>query len=228
MIVQPYIPIYFYGVNSNNMKATFLLLATCITVSLFAQTTGIGGRFKKSDGNIMKPPAPNPFPMIEFSDQLTLSNLTGGSDNSATIEFEVPTNTNVTEFRNMMNAGTTSSQVAVPKTKTVTPATTVKRDIDAKPSITMQQPQQVKIIRAEITVASSNPNQYPKNQLVKTIVLEEVTIESCTDDAATGKSRIRLKGSRIGWKYYSYDKQGARTSTQSGWNVATGQAWNVF
>ena len=63
---------------------------------------------------------------------------------------------------------------------------------------------------------------------MNTIILEDVKVESCTDNAAAGTSKIKLKGSRIGWTYYAYDKQGSRSSTQSGWNAATGEAWNNF
>lgn len=210
------------------MKSLLLLLVLFSGTTLLAQTTGIGGRFKKSDGNTMKPAVKNTFPMIEFSDQLIITNLTGGSDNTATIEFETPTNTNVGEFRNMMTASTTTAPAIAPKPKNITAPTTIKRDIVVKEPITVQQPQPIKITRAEITMATNNPAQYPPRQFIKTIVLEDITIESCVDDAATGKSKIKLKGARIGWKYYSYDKQGARSSTQSGWNVATGQAWNTF
>ena len=228
MIALPCALLYFYFINDKIMKTAFILLATFITTGLLAQTTGIGGRFKKSDGSIMKPAVKNSFGMVEFSDQLVITNFTGGSDNSATIEFETPTNTNVAEFRNMMNAAAAPGQPATPKTKPVAPATTIKQDITIRKPVVVQQPLPVKITRAEITVASDNPSQYPQRQLVKKIILEDITIESCTDDAATGKSKIKLKGTRIGWIYYSYDKAGARSSAQSGWNVTTGQAWNTF
>ncbi|MBS1659767.1 MAG: hypothetical protein JST68_01815 [Bacteroidetes bacterium] len=209
------------------MKSILLFAATLLAAGAFAQTTGIGGRFKKSDGNAMKPATPNTFPMIIFSDQVLITNLTGGSDNTATIEIETPTNTNVGEFRNMMNTASPAKTITALPQKVAVPAT--KANIGDRVTQTIQKSAPaIKITRAEITIAKTDPAQYPKNQLVKTILLEDVTVESCTDDAATGKSKIRLKGSRIGWIYYSYDKNGNSSSTKSGWDTGTNTTWTSF
>ncbi|MES2427865.1 MAG: hypothetical protein V4560_12880 [Bacteroidota bacterium] len=209
------------------MKTIFLLLTTFAVTGLFAQTRVIGGKFTKSDGTRMKPATTMVF-VKGIDDNILITNYIGGSDNSASIEIEVPIGAYVTEFRNMINSGTASNQLVATKPKVAVATTIIKQDIGIKTSPSIQPLQPAALARAEITVVNINSGQSPQYQWVNTIILEDVKVESCTDNAATGTSKIKLKGNRIGWIYYAYDKQGSRSSTQSGWNAATGQAWNNF
>lgn len=52
--------------------------------------------------------------------------------------------------------------------------------------------------------------------------------QTTKDNGAAGTTRIKLKSSRIGWIYYSFDSKGNRTANQSGWNTVTGLQWNNF
>lgn len=206
------------------MKTTLLFLAMVITTGLFAQTNVIGGGFTKSDETRIKPATKMIF-IKGIDDNIPIISYSGGTDNSATIEIEVPTGSYVAEFRNMMNISPANEFTTSQKTKSITPVTAIQ---DIKRSTVTQsiQSQQYRIARAEITVVNKNSANVP--QWVSAIILEDIKVESCTDDVASGKSKIKLKGSRIGWIYYTYDKQGLRSSTQSGWNTVTGQAWNNF
>ncbi len=207
------------------MKSIFLLLATFAVTGLFAQNKEIYGKFIKNDGARIKGTSTRKL----FEDQVIITGYTGGSDNSATIEIEVSTGTYVAEFRNMMNAAGTPGQTIVPNTKPSIAPTALKKDIgiNKTPIVQMQQVQP-KITSAELSVVDNRPGQSPQYQIASKIVLQDIKVESCTDDLTSGKTKIKLKASRIGWIYYTYNIKGAMTSSKSGWDTVAGQAWNNF
>lgn len=207
------------------MKTIFLLTALFTGVTLFAQTREVYGKFTKSDGSKIKGSSVRKM----YEDQLIITNYTGGSDNTGIIEIETSTGAYVAEFRNVMNAAGAAAQPVLPKPKTAVAATTVRSNIDiGKTQIVAPSPAQVKITRGEISVVSNNPGQSPQYLITTKIVMEDLQVISCTDDAVTGKSKIKLKGTRIGWIYYTYDNKGNATSSKAGWDTATGQAWTNF
>ncbi|NML23959.1 hypothetical protein HHL16_23965 [Pseudoflavitalea sp. G-6-1-2] len=206
------------------MKAFLFLLAISVTMHVAAQTKETYGMFRKSDGSRIK----GTVKLKGFEDQISISNYTGGSDNSGAIEIEVPSGIYVAEFRNLMNTVSNGSKVIAASPKTIAEPATIRKDAGVRPSPTMQmEPAKPRLARAEISVTENNPPQY-LHRTVSQIVLEDLIIESCTDNATTGTTRIKLKGSRIGWVYYSFDSKGNRRSNQSGWNTVTGQQWNNF
>lgn len=215
------------------MKAIFLFLAIFAITSLSAQTKITYGLFKKSDGAKIK----GASKIRGFEDQVEIYSYTGGSDNTATIEITIPTGTYVTEFRNLMNTAAAANQSAAINKTTVAnksvaaPATTIKQDINIKasPNLKQLQTQQPTLARAEISVTETKTPNY-SYRIMSKIVLEDVKVESCTDDAASGKTKIKLKAARIGWVYYSYESVTGKQngSSQSGWNTVTGTAWNNF
>lgn len=215
------------------MKTILLFLTIFSIAGLSAQTRATYGLFKKSDGAQIK----GTIKTKGFEDEVVINSYTGGSDNSATIEIEVPVGTYVADFRNLMNADVAANQstginkTVVANKPVAAPATTIKQDIGVSPSPNLKQvlpqPQQPTLARTEVSVIDINPPNYP-HRIVSKIILEDIKVESCTDNAATGTSKIKLKASRIGWVYYSYDIKGNQTSTQSGWNVIAGKSWNTF
>src|SRR6218665_970306 len=118
------------------MKSVFFFLALLGSTTLTAQSRVIYGLFNKSDGSRIK----GAIKLKGFEDQIEITNYTGGSDNTATIEIEIPTGTYVTEFRNIMNSALAASQPkALPKVATATnPVVTnpnvIKQDIGIKQS----------------------------------------------------------------------------------------------
>ena len=77
------------------MKTILLLLLTFASVNAFAQTTTIYGKVIKSDGTRIK----GTSVIRGYEDQLIISNLSGGTDNTASIELEVPTSGYMAAFR---------------------------------------------------------------------------------------------------------------------------------
>ncbi|MBS1660239.1 MAG: hypothetical protein JST68_04225 [Bacteroidetes bacterium] len=209
------------------MKAILLLAAILAFTGVFAQNNQIFAKFTKSDGSTIKGTSTRRL----FENQVIVASYTGGSDNSGVIEIEVPTSTYVGEFRNAMNAANTAAaRPAVPvASNKVIAAPVSKAGLSDKVTKTMASPavQQPGIAKAEITVASSSADANLKPSTK--IIMEDLKVEGCTDNAATGTSKIRLRGSRIGWIYYSYPANGgAATTSKSGWDVAAGKAWNNF
>lgn len=206
------------------MKTFFLLLATLFTTSLFAQTTTIYGMVIKNDGTRVK----GTSTYRGYEDQLIIANLAGGVDNTASIEIEVPTSGYMATFRNMMNT-TTSTNTVITKPIVATrvkPANTIIATMPTKP-ITTQSLQTFPISKITISVTSRTSNAMPI--LTRQIILEDIKVESCTDDIATGTSKIKFKANRIGWLYNNWDINGKLKSTdKSGWDVVKGTAWNSF
>ncbi len=191
---------------------------------IFGQTKNIYGKVTKSDGTKIK----GTSTFKGFEDQLIITNYTGGSDNTATIEIEVPTSTYLADFRNMMNAAPAAAVVARPVGGTaIIPANPALSATSAKTTALRPSPA-AKIARIDIAVTSRNNNSMPT--LTNQIILEDVKVESCTDLPASGTSKIKLKASRIGWIYFSTDVKTGRTSatSKSGWDTVAGAAWNNF
>lgn len=208
------------------MKIILLLAATFVFTGLAAQNVQIYGKFTKTDGATIKGTSTR----RGFENQVIILSYSGGSDNSAAIEIEAPTNTYVAEFRNMMNAAASAASrpaIAAQPGKVIV-ASAEKANLSDKATLTMTRPtQQSQIAKVEITVGAPNADAFMKPSTK--IILEDIKVESCTDNAATGSSRIKLKGSRIGWIYYSYPAGSSTpTSTKSGWDAAANKAWNNF
>ncbi len=208
------------------MKTFFLLLAIVVATSVAAQTKDIYGKFTKSDGTKI-----NGTVVVKgFEKLLIINNYTGGSDNTAIIEIEVPTAAYVSDFRNLMNSPATVPSKITPAPKVVTrPAVTApaaKTEIK-KPNLATTQAQAT-LSSAEINVLE-HINGGTHSRTITKIILQDVSILSVTDSAATGKSIIKLKGNRIGWIYYSYDTGGKiSVANKSGWDVVAGAAWTNF
>ncbi|MCO5239918.1 MAG: hypothetical protein M9904_07670 [Chitinophagaceae bacterium] len=217
------------------MKKSILLLTATFAISgLFAQTRTTYGMFKKSDDSRIK----GSGTAKGFEYQVIINNYTGGSDNSATIEIEVPMGIYISEFRNLMNTSNAASQPKTLPTATVankpvvTNPNVIKQDIGIKatPDVkAMQsaQPAAPTLARMEISVTETKMESY-LNRVVNKIIMEDLKVESCTDNASTGTCKIKLKANRIGWIYYNYDMRGNQSSSQSGWNTISGTAWTNF
>ncbi|NRF37421.1 hypothetical protein [Pedobacter foliorum] len=206
------------------MKTIFFLLITFAFTNLFAQANDIYGKFTKSDGSSIKGSAT----YKGYEKQLIVTSYTGGSDNTATIEIEVPTETYIVDFRNLMTApsNTTSLKRASTNAVKVTDnLSTQKIDLNKAALVVLTTAQPV-IAQTEITITTRNPQTMSKP--ARKIILQDVKVLNCTDDAATGKSKIKLKASRIGWVYYSYDLKGNQTTSQSGWDTIAARTWDNF
>ncbi|RQO68940.1 hypothetical protein DBR40_18310 [Pedobacter sp. KBW01] len=205
------------------MKTTFLLLAVLFTTSLFAQTTTIYGKVTKSDGIRVK----GTSTYRGYEDQLIITNLAGGVDHTALIELEVPTSGYVGTFRNMMN--TAPTQIVAVKAATTINLKSAATALAAIPAKTITTPLSAvfPISRIDISITSRTNNQMPI--LTRQIILEDVNVESCTDDIASGTSKIKFKANRIGWIYNNWGVDGKLRSTdKSGWDVVKGTAWTNF
>ena len=207
-------------------KIVSLLLSFALVVSLFAQTKTTYGKFTKADGSRIKGTAT----IKGFEDQLIIPNYTGGSDNTGSIEIEVPTAGYIATFRDLLNAAQAKPQLAKITPSTVKPPSgnVIMNAPEKKIQAEMPKPVATTLARAEITVTNRVDNHVPTK--TSQIVLENISVESVTDNAATGTSKIKLKASRIGWIYYNTDPRTGTTTTssQSGWDVAAGKAWNTF
>ena len=207
------------------MKFLFVLFTSFITTGLFAQTTSIYGKVTKGDGSRLK----GTSKFKGYEDQLIITNFAGGTDNTATIEIEVPTYSYIADFRNMMNTPPTAPATTLPK-KNVTatvPAATNLPTMPEKMAIVKTLPV-FPIFRIDISVTSRTNNQFPV--LNRQIILENVNVESCTDNAQTGTSKIKLKANRIGWIYITIDPvtQKVANTAKSGWDTIAGTAWTNF
>ncbi|MCC7400118.1 MAG: hypothetical protein IT214_01425 [Chitinophagaceae bacterium] len=207
------------------MKRISLLLFSVFFVSgLMAQQTDIYGNFIKSDGTKIK----GTSVAIGYEGRIIISNYTGGSDNSGIIEIEVPSGAYVADFRNLMNtqtsSGTKTALAPVSRT-TVAPQTQIKANINKTQII----PQSLTLKSVEITVISRFGNQTSGDPASK-IILQDIAVQSVTDNVATGTSKIKLKATRIGWVYYTYEQTSRKLSgsSKSGWDNAAGKAWTDF
>lgn len=213
------------------MKTFLLVACTIISTALFAQTRNIYGLLKKSDGAIIK----GTGTARGYEGQIIIQNYTGGTDNTATIELEVPIGAYVGELRNLMNSSTAQSgvqtQVLAAKKPSISPAKTMNKNMETTSSInkmaTLVRP--LGLASAEISVVENKTAVLP-GKIMSKISLQEVEVLSCTDDVATGKSKIKLKAKRIGWTYYSYETSSGKISniSKSGWDTVAGTAWNNF
>ncbi len=214
------------------MKKTILfLLACCMASVLFAQTKVIYGNFTKTDGSRIK----GTSVMKGYEDQLIINNYTGGSDNTGTIEIEVPTVGYMATFRDLMNAAQVKPQLTKLPTATTKPVNTnpiatnpIANAPERKMPSQVVAPAPTTIARAVISVTNRVSNNLPRN--VSQVILENITVESCTDNPSTGMSIIKLKATRIGWIYYNTDPRTGLTTAASktGWDVAAGKAWSDF
>lgn len=217
------------------MKKSILLLIATFTIScIFAQTRTTYGMFKKSDGSRIK----GSSKVKGYEDQIVINNYTGGSDNTATIEIEVPMGTYISEFRNLMNTSNAASQpknlpnAAVANKPVVTNPNVIKQDIGIKATPTLKTMQSAPpatpaLARMEISVTETKTPDYWDRTMNK-IIMEDVKVESCIDNASAGTCKIKLKANRIGWVYYNYDMKGNQSSSKSGWNSISGTVWNNF
>lgn len=139
----------------NNMKTTPILVGLLLSTTVFAQTKNIFGKFTKSDGSQLKGTSTT----IGYENQLAIISYTGGSDNTATIEIEIPMGTAVGELRNIMNAAIavpTTVQVAV-NTKPIAQSATINQSIQIQKSPQMHPvlPKPANTIpKAEITIGN--------------------------------------------------------------------------
>lgn len=215
---------YFYELNFKNMRSFLLFIALFSFTGIFGQTKTIYGKITKSDGSKIK----GTSTFKGYEDQLIITNYTGGSDNTATIEIEVPTSSYLADFRNMMNTAPAAAVVAKPAASTaIIPANPTLPVTSAKATALRPLPA-AKIARVDISVTSRTNNSMPI--LTNQIILEDVKVESCTDLPASGTSKIKLKATRIGWIYYSMDPKTGRTNAtnKSGWDTAAGASWTSF
>ena len=208
-------------------KVVLLFTVIMITATTFGQTITIYGKVTKGDGSRLK----GTSTMKGYEDQLIIANYTGGSDNTATIEIEVPSAAYVADFRNMIKA--TPQQTVAIKPIAVKPiaANAIKpsgRSIAIAPGkIATQSLQTFSILRLDISVTNRVSNALPT--LSRQVILEDVTVESCTDIVASNTTKIKLKANRIGWIYYSADAKGnIKVTGKSGWDTVTGLAWTNF
>lgn len=208
------------------MKTILIVLSLFAITNLYGQNNAIFGKFTKNDGVKL-----NGTSVYKgFENQVIINNYTGGSDNTATIDIEVPTAAYVSDFRNLMNTAAqpanNSKPVLPASTKTNVPATTIRADIKK----TNLQTTQVlpKLASAEINVVTLLADAKSSKPINK-IILQDITVVSVTDNIATGKSIIKLRGNRIGWIYYSYGTGGKiSNAAKSGWDVTAGTAWTNF
>lgn len=204
------------------MKFLFTLLTSLIATGLLAQVS-VYGKFSKSNGSQLK----GTSTYRGYEDQLIINSYTGGTDNNGIIEIEVPTGSYVADFRNLMNTHATSgsNKNALPtNSKTIGPRTQIKADINRTQII--QQP--LTLNAAEITVTNKSNGQGSFPQMK--IILQDIIVQSVNDNVATGSSKIKLKASRIGWIYYTYEQTSKKLSgtSKSGWDNAAGKAWTNF
>lgn len=215
-------------------KSILLLIATFAISCVLAQTRTTYGMFKKSDDSRIK----GSSTAKGFEYQVIINNYTGGADNSATIEIEIPMGTCVAEFRNLMNTANAASQpktlpsAAVANKQVVTNLNVIKQDIGIKATPTpntMQSapPAAPTLARMEISATETKMESY-LNRVMNKIIMEDLKVESCTDNAGAGTCKIKLKANRIGWVYYNYDKGGNQSSNKSGWNTISGTSWTNF
>lgn len=169
-----------------------------------------------------------------FDNLLIVKNLSGGTDNSAIIELEVPTSGYTATFRSLAQATAAQPQSAPAKpiaTRNI--ATTMNPTVaNAAKTITpnialLAYP----ISRIDISVTATRDGGNASIEFItREIILENVKVESCTENMATGTTKIKFKGTRIGWVYVDRPLPAFRPGniTKSGWNAVAGTAWNNF
>lgn len=129
-----------------------------------------------------------------------------------------------------MNAATASNnnpQIQnIPKA-TVTPTTVIKPTLN-KTTLTQKLPASPKFQNIDISINTRNGESI--YCIRNKIVLQNVSVLAVTDDYATGSSKIKLKATRKGWIYYSYEVQSGKISniSKSGWDNEANKAWTNF
>lgn len=207
------------------MKTILLLLLAFAGTNAFAQTTTIYGKVIKSDGTRIK----GTSVIRGYEDQLIVSNLSGGTDNTASVELEVPTSGYMAAFRTMMNTPSAQPKTAVAKRIAATAVKSAGTAIAAMPErpMTLQSLPAFPISRIDISVTTRINNEVPV--LARQVILEDIRVESCTDNIAIGTSKIKLKANRIGWIYINRGPDGkVRSADKSGWDTVSGTAWTNF
>lgn len=206
------------------MKTTLMIALMAVSTTLSAQPITIYGKAVKGDGSRLK----GISVMKGYEDQLIITNYTGGDNNTATIEIEVPTAAYVSDFRNMVNTATPPKQVMVAKPVIKNTAGPTVAPVTAAPGkITAPSQQIFPLSRLDISVTSRVGNNLPI--VSRQVILENLIVESCTDIPATNTTKIKLKAIRIGWIYYSADAKGnIKVTGKSGWDTAAGAAWTSF
>ncbi|MGJ7029588.1 hypothetical protein [Niabella hirudinis] len=209
------------------MKSTFLFLFTFTVTSLLAQTpAGIYAKITKGDGSRIKGTSVTRL----YEDQFIVSGLAGGVDNTATVELEVPTSGYMATFRTMMSAATASTKTPIakqPSASIAKAAGTVLNSVPQKP-MTLQAVQSFPISKIEITITTRLvADMMPV--VARKIILENAIVESCTDNIASGTSKIKFKANRIGWLYNNWGRDAKlRNTDKSGWDTITGTSWTNF
>ncbi|OQY96875.1 MAG: hypothetical protein B6D37_01005 [Sphingobacteriales bacterium UTBCD1] len=205
-------------------KISLLLFSVFFVTGLMAQQKDIYGNFIKSDGTKIK----GTSVAIGYEGQIIISNYTGGSDNSGIIEIEVPSGAYVADFRNLMNTqNTVNANKQVPG-KSIN-ATVRPNTINA--GINKNQLVQQPVTLMAIDIAVTTPFKDQKSHAINSkIILQDISVQSVTDNVSTGSSKIKLKATRIGWIYYTYEQTSRKLSgsSKSGWDNAAGKAWTDF
>ena len=212
------------------MKTFLLIVSTAIiSTGLFAQNRNIYGLLKNSDGITIK----GTSTARGYEGQIIIQDYIGGSNNTATIELQVPIGAYVGELRNLMNSSQAGNQAQAPvaKKSVNVSATTINKNRELAPSLTKKSGlgQPLSLASTEISVVE-NGGADQGGKVKSKILLQDVQVESCTDDVTTGNSKIKLKAKRIGWTYYSYEITSGKISniSKSGWDTVAGTAWNNF
>lgn len=210
------------------MKTLLLPLATFSIASLFAQTpAGIYASITKSDGSTIKGTSVT----YRYEDLFVVKSLSGGADNTATVELEVPTSGYTATFRNLVDTApvkaktTPANQVAAGMVKPVSSAITDKVPRTVNSAALPAFP----ISRLEISVTVTRDGGSAIPFITRQIILENAIVAGCTENVAGGTTKIKLKGTRIGWAYVKRDNSWKISGiSKSGWDTVTGTAWTNF
>ncbi|MBS1975425.1 MAG: hypothetical protein JST13_13830, partial [Bacteroidetes bacterium] len=166
-----------------------------------------------------------------YENLFVVKSISGGADNTATVELDVPTSGYTATFRDMVNTSPVQVKPAAIKplnTKTVMPTGT---EIKAIPKGTIAIPTQsaFPISRIEICVTVKRNGGSNTPFINRMIILEDVTVENCSENIADGTTKIKFKAARIGWVYVNRDG-GWKVSSinKSGWDTTAGAAWANF
>lgn len=210
------------------MKATFLLFATIISASLFAQTpAGIYASITKSDGSNIKGTSVD----LRFENLFVVKSISGGADNTATVELEVPTSGYTATFRDLLNTNPEQVKPALKKPSDINVVNARGTTIKTVPqgTITTSKLPSSPISKIEISITVKRDGGSATAFINRQIILENAIVESCTENIAEGTTKIKFKATRIGWVYVNRDA-GWKVSSinKSGWDTATGAAWSNF
>ena len=210
------------------MKAIFIFLATIFSVSLFAQTPGrTYASITKADGSTIKGTSVD----YRYENLFIVESLSGGADNTATVELEVPTSGYTATFRNMVNTNVVLVKPAAlkPLNPTIVKPTGTEIKVAPQGTINSATLTASPISRVEISMTVKRDGGSATPFINRQIILENAIVESCTENIAAGTTKIKFKATRIGWVYVNRDGGWKVSSlSKSGWDTATGAAWNNF